>query len=176
MKNPLRWIIESIAERNPMYLSHHPTCNYYNHHTFTLYNHQLCMGCFIVYPVAFFSLLIITSAWFFLPESIFSQIKTYYFYTIGSLFVLPIMVNKAIFKNNKKRIRIAMKISLAVGLGIISFPLISRPDNRIVTASLLLFLLIPYLGYKAITALDDCEGCPEKEDFPNCSGLDFEQE
>jgi hypothetical protein len=33
---------------------------------------------------------------------------------------------------------------------------------------------VPYVAYKGVTARDDCEGCPEADDFPNCSGMTFD--
>jgi hypothetical protein len=32
----------------------------------------------------------------------------------------------------------------------------------------------PYSVHKGLTATDDCAGCPEADDFPNCSGLSFD--
>ncbi|ERH05908.1 MAG: hypothetical protein J07HN4v3_01517 [Halonotius sp. J07HN4] len=176
MKNPLRFVIEAIAERNPMYLSHHPACKYYDHHTFTLYDQQLCMGCFVVYPVGFVSLLTISLFWIFRPDSVIFHPETHHLHIIGMSFASPMIANKIIFKQSRKRMRILMKACLGVGLGIMVFPLLSRPSDRLFTLAVLLLFLIPYIGYKGVTALDDCKGCPEKEDFPNCSGFEFKKE
>lgn len=176
MMNILKWILDRIAERNPMYLSHHPLCRYYNHHTFTLYGHQLCMGCFVVYPVASVSTLLISIVWYAVPEIGIFSVETYIFYMVGLVLISPAISNKLLLNLEKKRIRMIIKTFLAIGLAIIFTPFIFRPHDRLLTISLLSIFLLPYIVYKGVTSLDDCDGCPEKDEFPNCSGMEFNQQ
>ena len=56
MQNPLRVAIQHVGQREPLLLAHHPTCEFYDHHVLEVYGQKLCMGCFVVYPVGFVSL------------------------------------------------------------------------------------------------------------------------
>jgi len=173
MKNPLRWMIHRIAAKDPLLLSHHPTCKYYNHHTFTLYGTQLCMGCFIVYPVSLMTLLVISVGWLLFPEFRIFTTSGPMYYIVGGIFAAPIVVNKVRSGSRSKRTRIITKTILAIGLGIAAFPFISQPEYRLHTFVLFVMCLVPYIAHKGLTARDDCQGCPEIDDFPDCSGFDF---
>lgn len=174
MKNPLKRIIIKIGNEDPLLLAHHPTCEYYSHHVIEIYGQKLCMGCFVVYPVGFLSLISLLS----LRLSIFSAemaaIPTVFLYIIGFVLVLPKVVMKIYPGQRTKTARILTKTTLATGLAFIMFPFFFRPSERVVTIILISGFLIPYVGYKMLTALDDCKGCPEAENFPNCSGMSFD--
>jgi len=175
MRNPLRIVLHRIAEKDPLLLSHHPSCQYYQHHTFTLYGTQLCMGCFIVYPIGLLTLLSLSLAWLLTPNLPGLSEPTYVYYATGGLFAIPIIVAKTLQRSQSRQMRITSKILLAVGLGVAGFPLISQPGDRLLTLLIFAMFLIPYIGHKGVTALDDCQGCPEKSNFPNCSGFEFEE-
>lgn len=173
MRNPVRWAIHRIHEKNPLLLSHHPTCQYYSHHTFTLYGAKLCMGCFIVYPIGAASLLVMSLTWLLGPDIWITTQPTSQYYIIGGGFAGPVIAGKVLPDTRTKRYRILSKALLAVGLGIAAFPIIARPTARLQTVAIFTAFLVPYITHKGVTARDDCQGCPEIDDFPDCSGLDF---
>lgn len=133
------------------------------------------MGCFIVYPVGLFTLLSLSVGWLLAPNMPGLSEPTYVYFATGGLLMIPIIIGKVMSESWGKQTRIATKILLAVGLGVAGFPFISQPEDRLLTIVIFAIFLVPYVGHKGVTALDDCQGCPEKADFPNCSGFEFEE-
>lgn len=134
------------------------------------------MGCSVVSPVAFVSLLSPTVGRLVAPGFPVYAAETITFYAIGGAHVAPKLVDKALPGHRSSRIRIVTKALLAVGPAIIAFPFVARPPDRLMTGILLCAVLIPYLAYEGATATSDCRGCPESDDFPNCTGMTFDQE
>jgi hypothetical protein len=174
MKNPLRKLVRRVGKEDPLLLAHHPTCEYYSHHVIELYGQKLCMGCFIVYPVGGISLLVLVLSRLTIFSGQIAGVATYYLYIAGFVLISPKVLSKIIPGRRTRRQRILTKAILAVGLAFVAFPFIFRPSERIQTLCLFFGFLIPYVGHKAWTATDDCEGCPEADDFPNCSGMSFD--
>jgi len=174
MKNPLKKLVRRVGKEDPLLLAHHPTCEYYSHHVIELYERKLCMGCFIVYPVGFTSLFVLVSSRLTALSGQIANINTYYLYTAGFLLISPKILLKLAPGQRTRRQRILTKGILAVGLAFVAFPFIFRPSERVLTLCLFFGFLIPYVGHKAWTATDDCEGCPEADDFPNCTGMSFD--
>lgn len=174
--NPIRRILQSVGEHDPLLLAHHPSCEYYSHHTFELYGQQVCMGCFIVYPVGFVSLFSLTIGRIIVPDVPLYAVETPTLYLLGVALLLPMIALKAVPGRRSSAIRIAGKALLAAGLAFIAFPFLFRPAARLPTAGLFFGFLVPYVLYKGLTAMDDCQGCPERDSFPNCSGMAFDDE
>lgn len=176
MWNPVRKLVEDVGETNPLVLAHHPTCEFYDHHTVTIYGQKICMGCVIVYPTAFISLLVLSTLWFLWPDlGVFAR-PTKAFYVGGFGLIGPMIVTKLLPGIQSSTVRITAKFALAVGLAIVAFPFIFRPPDRLLTLGLFVGFLIPYVIQKGVTARDDCQGCPEAAEFPNCSGMTFGEE
>lgn len=174
MRNPLETAIQRIHAYDPLLLSHHPTCEYYGHHTFELYGAQLCMGCFIVYPVSAATTVFLAAGR--LLDVGLSGIPTAWLYLLGAGLGAPMVLGKVLPGTRGKRTRMVGKFALAVGLAVAAFPALFRPADRLVTAVLLGSFLTVYVGHKVATIRDDCRGCPEAGDFPECSGLEFHRE
>jgi hypothetical protein len=171
MRNPLRVVITRLGEEEPLLLSHHPTCRYYSHHTFELYGQQLCMGCFVVYPVGLLALSSLLVARLVVPGAALFELATPAFYGLGVALIGPKVVESLSAGRWRTRTRMAVKAILAVGLALLAFPFFFRPADRLVTAALFVGFLVPYVAYKGLTALDDCQGCPQRDDFPDCTGM-----
>lgn len=174
MFNPLKKIIRKIGEEDPLLLAHHPTCEYYSHHVVEIYGQKLCMGCFIVYPVGFFSLVSLLSLRLTVFDAEIQAIPTSALYLIGFALLSPKVIGKLVPGQRTRNLRILTKAILAIGLALIAVPFFFRPADRVATVILFFGFLIPYVIYKGVTATDDCQGCPEADDFPNCSGLSFD--
>jgi hypothetical protein len=174
METPLKKLIRRVGEQDPLLLAHHPTCEYYSHHVIELYGQKLCMGCFIVYPVGFVSLLVLVLSRLTILSGQIVSISTQSIYIAGFLLVSPKILIEIVPGQRARWQRVLTKAILAVGLAFIAFPFLFRPSGRVVTVCLFLGFLVPYVGYKGLTATDDCEGCPEADDFPNCSGMSFD--
>jgi hypothetical protein len=176
MRNPLRWTIERVDRSNPFLLSHHPSCRYYDHHTFELYGADLCLGCFVVYPVGALALATLIVTRLVTPGAF--GVETLGLYGLGAALVAPMVLLKLVGGRRSMRTRILAKAGLACGLAVLAFPLVFRPDDRVLTFGLFAGFLAAYVGYKGATALDDCEGCPEWEqgEFPDCTGMDLDRD
>lgn len=174
MRNPIRLAIERLGETEPLLLAHHPTCEYYDHHTVDLYGYPVCMGCFVVYPVGVASLLALLVTRLTLPWLPVFDLATIAFYGLGFALATPMLADKLLPGRRSGSTRMAAKASLAVGLAFLAFPAVVRPTDRLLTALLFVGFLVPYVGYKGLTVRDDCRGCPEYDDFPNCSGMAFD--
>jgi hypothetical protein len=172
--NPIRRVVRSVGERDPLLLAHHPSCEYYAHHTVELYGQRVCMGCVVVYPVGFCSLFALAIGRLLVPGLPVYELDTVALYALGFGLVLPMVLAKAWPGTRSGRARVAGKALLAVGLAFVALPFLFRPTARLTTAVLFVGFLAPYVGYKALTATDDCEGCPEADDFPRCSGMSFD--
>jgi hypothetical protein len=172
MSNPLERLVQYVWQRKPIALAHHPSCAYYSHHTFELYGAQLCLGCFVVYPVGLVSLSLLSLLYLVFPAAF--AVPTVALYAVAGALAAPLLVSKALLDVRSIRWRMLTKALLAVGLAVAALPPIFRPADRLIGAVLFVGFLVPYVGYKGLTALDDCEGCPELEDRPHCSGLEFE--
>lgn len=172
MYNPLERLVQYVWQRKPIALAHHPSCAYYSHHTFELYGAQLCLGCFVVYPVGLVSLSLLSVFHLAFPAAF--AVPTVAFYAVAGGLAAPLLVSKALFDIRDVRWRMLTKALLAVGLAVAALPPIFRPADRLVGAVLFVGFLVPYVGYKGLTALDECEECPELVDRPNCTGMAFE--
>lgn len=174
MYNPIERVITRVGEDDPLLLAHHPTCEYYSHHVITLYGQKVCMGCFIVYPVSFASLVTLLGLRLTVLDDTLQAISTVTIFSIGGVLLLPKVVAKIAPGARTQKTRMVTKAVLAVGLAFIAFPFFFRPGERLITAAIFLGFLVPYVIYKGLTVTDDCAGCPEADDFPNCSGLTFD--
>ena len=164
-------------------LAHHPSCKYYDHHTFELRGVELCMGCFIVYPVGLVTLLVLSVLHLTVPAV--ATLDALAFYAIG-VAAIGLMVGykllyrrgsrllyELIYRTSEHTLRIVTKAILATGLACLAYPVVFRPAVRLPAVGLFLAMLVPYVAYKGLTALDECEECPEQPEFPNCSGMNL---
>lgn len=166
---------------DPFVLAHHPRCDYYADHTFELRGHDLCMGCFLVYPIGIASLVVLSALHLALPAM--RALDVAVIYGVAAAFVAPILAYKALYRRGSRwlyefiyrwsdhRLRMATKASLAVGLAWLAYPVVFRPSVRLPGAVLLVGGLVVYNGYKGLTALDECDACPEQPSFPDCTGM-----
>ena len=159
---------------NPFLLSHHPRCRFYDHHTVTVRGYDLCIGCVTVYPVGGGSLLTLALLSLVVPTFPLFTLSTTGVYAVAGALAVPLVVAKALSGSRSVGTRLAVKALLAVGLAVGFLPVVTRPGDRLQTLVLVGGGLVAYVAYKGLTALDDCEGCPERESFPDCPGLDFD--
>lgn len=174
MKNPLARLLQRVERANPFLLSHHPTCGYYSHHTFELYGVSLCMGCFTVYPVGLVTLAVLSAVELHAPGLLAAPTPA--FYAAGAVLGAPLVLSKALLDLKRTRYRVATKALLAVGLGLVAYTIVFRPASRLLGGVLFAGFLVVFVGYKGLTAFDDCEGCPERPDFPQCSGMELDDQ
>ncbi|MDS0257879.1 hypothetical protein NDI56_00490 [Haloarcula sp. S1CR25-12] len=107
------------------------------------------------------------------------------FYAVGVAAVAPMvgykllyrrgtrLLYELIYRTSEQSLRIPTKAVLAVGLARLVYPVVFRPAVRLRALGLFLALLVPYVAYKGLTALDECEACPEQPEFPDCTGMEL---
>lgn len=166
-------------------LAHHPSCEYYDHHTFELRGLELCMGCFIVYPVGLVTLLVLSLLHLTVPAV--ARVDVLAFYVAGVAGVAPMvgykllycrgsrLLYELIYRTSEHTLRIVTKAVLAAGLACLAYPVVFRPAVRLPAVGFFLVMLVPYVAYKGLTALEECDACPEQSEFPNCSGMDLNE-
>jgi len=176
-------IARAIDDVDPFVLAHHPSCEYYAHHTFELSGAEPCMGCFVVYPVGLVSLLALSVLH--LTVDAVAAVDVTLFYGVGFAAAAPMvgykllyrrgsrLLYELIYRTSEHALRMTTKAVLAVGLAFLVYPVLFRPGVRLPALGLFLALLVPYVAYKGLTALDECEDCPEQSEFPNCTGMEL---
>jgi len=163
-----------FVRENPFLFSHHPRCRFYDHHTVTVRGYDICMGCVTVYPVGGGSLLCLALLSVVAPTFPLFALSTTGLYAVAGALAAPLVGSKALPGSRSVGTRLLVKALLAVGLAVGFLPLLTRPGDRLRTLVLVGGGLVAYVVYKGLTAFDDCEGCPERESFPDCPGLDFD--
>lgn len=163
-----------LVRENPFLLSHHPRCRSYDHHTLTVRGHDLCLGCFVVYPIGGVTLAGLLVLWLLAPGSPLFGLSTTGLYAVGGALAAPLVVSKALPGPRSVRTRLVAKALLAAGLAVGLLSLVVRPADRLRALVLVGGGLAACVGDKAATAFDDCDGCPEHGSFPDCPGPDFD--
>jgi hypothetical protein len=152
----------------PMALSHHPVCGHFDDHVFILGNKKLCLGCFIGYPIALITLILI-----FILRSVFI-ITPEFLYTVG--FYLCCSYLLSIIKLTKfKPIKIFSKALIGVGTGfIITSFLISTGPLWLRILFIVIFFQITTTIVNIKRSYDihkTCQQCEFKEDWDECPGM-----
>jgi hypothetical protein len=163
-----------LVRDNPFLLSHHPVCRFYDHHTVTVRGYDLCLGCATVYPVGGGTLGLLLVLRLVAPGLPPFSLRTTGLYAVGAALAAPLVVSKALPGARSVAVRLVVKALLAVGLAVGGLPVVTRPADRLSTLALVGGALVAYVGSKGLTAFDDCEGCPERESFPDCPGMDLD--
>ena len=178
-------IARAIDDVDRFVLAHHPSCEYYAHHTFEVRGVELCMGCFIVYPVGLVSLLALSVLDLTVPAV--AALDVTVFYAVGFTAAAPMvgykllyrrgsrLLYELIYRTSEHTLRVVTKAVLAAGLACLVYPVVFRPAVRLPALGLFLAMLVPYVAYKGLTALDECDKCPEQPEFPNCSGMNLNE-
>jgi len=152
----------------PMALSHHPVCGQFDDHVFKLKNMELCFGCFIGFPTAFITLVIL-----FILRGIMT-INPNFLWTVG--FYLCCSYLLSVFKITKYRIiKILSKILIGIGTGFITTAVLFS------TGPLWFRILIILFFFQITTAIVNvkrsydihktCKRCEFKEDWDQCVGM-----
>ncbi|MFO7619528.1 MAG: hypothetical protein R6W91_07765, partial [Thermoplasmata archaeon] len=151
----------------PFLLAHHPSCKYFEHHTIVVRGRRLCMGCFVMYPVAAMSLAVLWILNIIAPlDSLFLLMMAVVLFGING-------VRKLLFKDNfRKAIHIIFRAELGVtlALAIMSIAL-ARGNERLFIAIFVLAVAIVYNAYNGKRNLAVCKTCPQHHLFPRCEGL-----
>ena len=152
----------------PFFLSHHPECNYFKGHTIKFGKFRLCIGCFIGYPIAIFSLLIfnIIKLYELIPQQTILLLSIIF---LGLFFLSPLnlIVNKTM--------KIVQKIFMGIGAALLMqwimlFPNSSRVNLNI--AFIVFYIIITLFNlYHIYSICITCYKCECPFDWGNCPGF-----
>ena len=155
-------------------LSHHPVCEPYKNHTFTLFGKRLCIGCFIGYPSAITA---VTVATILLQKNDSYSKAVFFSGIIGILFTLLSFTSLT----SHKPLKIIQKAAVGGGSGLLltyifyypGFPVYIRLLNTVFLAfSLFMAMNIMHIR----THRKICEQCPYEPGFGKCPGYPLEAE
>lgn len=152
----------------PFFLSHHPECENFKGHTLKCGKIKLCIGCFIGYPTAIITLLLIrilgqneffNSDLFFILSMIF----------LGTFFLSPLNLTK------NKTIKIIQKFLIGLGAALLFNWIMERPYSKSInirTTFITFYVLLIVLNlYHAYGILGSCYKCETPFNWGVCSGF-----
>jgi len=152
----------------PFFLSHHPECENFKGHTLKCGKIKLCIGCFIGYPTAIITLLLLrifnknelfNSDFFFVLSMIF----------LGTFFFSPLNLTK------NKAVKIIQKFLIGLGAALLFNWIMGRSYSKSVnigTAFITFYVIIIVLNiYHAYGILGSCYKCETPFNWGLCSGF-----
>ncbi len=151
-------------------LSHHPDCEKFGkNHTINFGKYKFCIGCFVGYPTAIISILLIHYLNLLdLFSSIFLLIIS--FILISSIILSPVGLTKI------KSIKIIQKFLIGLGSAFLFWYIWTMPNDFfinliyfILVFGMLLLLLNMYHGYGLMKT---CKKCEYSMDWNNCPGFE----
>ena len=152
----------------PFFLSHHPECENFKGHTLKCGKIKLCIGCFVGYPAAIITLLLIrilgkneffNSDLFFVLSMIF----------LGTFFLSPLNLTK------NKTIKIIQKALIGLGAALLFNWIMERPYSKSIKIRMIFiifYVLLTVLNvYHAYGILSPCYKCETPFNWGLCSGF-----
>ncbi len=154
----------------PLILSHHPACQTFQQHTITIGTHRFCIGCFVGYPTAIFTILFIYFA------NLHKHFDSASFFLIGA-FLLGTFALSLLHLTERKAIKLLQKATMGAGSGFWFWWIWSTPNLWFINFlySLVLFgmLLLLFNGYHAYGLHQACKKCKYRGNWGSCPGFQF---
>ncbi len=152
----------------PLLLSHHPDCENFKEHTFSIGTKKFCIGCFIGYPFAFIGVITIYIINLFLNFS--SDLLLIVGLILMSSFILsPLKLTK------RKSIKILQKAIFNLGGAFLFWWIFFLPNpffiNFLLFFFIFSFLLLLVNTYHAYSFYRTCKKCEFSLDWENCPGF-----
>ena len=159
--------LRDYFKENPFLLAHHPSCESFSNHTLNIRGWRLCLGCFVIYPSAIVSLLVL---FVLLNYFAFDYMAMF----IGSVIFFGInLIRKIVFKDNlQKRTQVVFRMILGLSLAFILTAIwLAPPTQRLYIILLFLSIAIGYNLFNSKKMLKTCKECSRYPEFPKCEGL-----
>ncbi|MHA1150792.1 MAG: hypothetical protein ACTSR8_21440 [Promethearchaeota archaeon] len=167
-RSKFKIFILSVKSLLPFLLAHHPQCEDFEGHTLKIGKYRFCIGCFIGYPTAILSIIIIDKfgLLYLLPS------RAFFFFGIGLIatFILsPLHITKI------KTIKILQKILIGVGSGFLFWFLLILPNPLLINYFLILIVFSVILGvlnfHHAYSFYSGCKKCEYALNWGVCPGF-----
>ena len=161
----------SYNKIKPILLRHHPLCEEFaDDHTFKLKGVDFCIGCFIGYPAAIITIIV-------LPLISMTAILSPRDLLIFSLLFLSTFLFSVFGLTKRKGLKILSKITVGIGAAFLFWSIFTLPNDFLVnflTFCLTFFVLLLFLnGYHTYGVLKICKNCKFEADWRRCPGMNF---
>lgn len=158
----------NIKGLKPLLLSHHPDCQEFEKHTIKIGKYRFCIGCFVGYPVAVASVILI----YFLLNYV--EITPPILFWLGVIFMSSIILSPLNFTDYKP-IKIIQKILFNIGGGFLFWWTWSFTSsflfNFLIFFSLFSILLTLVNSYHAYGIYRTCKDCDYNLKWEKCPGF-----
>lgn len=152
----------------PLFLSHHPECNKFDNHTIKLAGLKLCIGCFVGYPAAIITFLVVKYF------SFIDIIEVRFLFLLSIVFLSFFFLSPLNLIKNK-RLKICQKILIGIGAALLFIWIMELPNikrkNIYIAYNTLYFLLLILNLYHVYGNLRKCYNCRTPFDWGKCSGF-----
>ncbi|TFG02347.1 MAG: hypothetical protein EU542_05190 [Promethearchaeota archaeon] len=154
-------------------LSHHPNCPKFDNHVIRIKNTRFCIGCFIGYPSAFLTILLV----YFFNITVYLDSQMLF---ILSLILISSFILSPLHLTRIKLIKILQKLAIGIGSGFLFWYIWILPNSFIINAIyffLVFGLLLAVLNfYHAHGFLSICKKCEFSLNWEKCGGFEEIQE
>ncbi len=152
----------------PMFLSHHPECDKFEDHTIKIAGLKLCIGCFIGYPTAILTFLVLN--YFSFIKLIPIQLTL----LLGIVFISFFFLSPLNLIKNRNS-KICQKVIIGIGAALLLMWIMELPNlkrvNLYIAYNTLYFLLLVLNLYHVYGNLNKCYKCETPFDWGRCSGF-----
>ena len=149
-------------------ISHHPECEEFKNHTLKIGPLRFCIGCFIGYPTAIISIIILNLLEI---QFLFDSITHL---SIG-LFSFSFFILSPLNLTKQKRIKIMQKFCIGIGSSFLFWWVWTLSSNMIVNLIIFIIvfgtIIVILNGYHAYSFLKICRACKYKSDWRICPGF-----
>ncbi|MFX0083911.1 MAG: hypothetical protein ACFE94_19365 [Candidatus Hodarchaeota archaeon] len=156
-----------FSDMKPILLSHHPNCDVFSNHVYTLGRIKLCIGCFTFYPTVGVTILFIIT---FIKLTLTNLFIMFF---LSFAFFIPIVLN--IFGLTKyKFLKILTKTSIGIGAGLLIISTLFLPIFLFIKISILFEIhfitgAIAYIRVKHIKKR--CLQCEFEGNWDECPAM-----
>ncbi len=152
----------------PFFLSHHPDCTEFESHTIKFAGLKLCIGCFVGYPTAIITFLVVDYF------SFIDIIPVRFFFLLSIVFLSFFFLSPlGLIKN--KILKICQKILIGIGAALLFIWIMELPNlkrlNLYIAYNTLYFLLLVLNLYHVYGNLSKCYKCGTPFDWGKCPGF-----
>lgn len=168
MPSPFAKLASFVRKNSFLFLRHHPTCEQFDDHVFTIKGRAFCIGCFVGFPAMFLSALVLVLAGGFglHPSVLFWG---------GTITFTVLMALHASHVIKRKRLKIVSRAIIGVGLGAFTAAVL------LVEGWLLAKLVLLYLVYQFYVIITSyfrirgmartCDACEHEARWETCPGM-----
>ncbi|MFW9801939.1 MAG: hypothetical protein ACFFFC_04775 [Candidatus Thorarchaeota archaeon] len=170
----LRQPLKFLRAVGPLLTSHHPFCDVYAGHLFTLRGRKWCIGCFFNSLSFFMALGLLIVSTIIVP---FMIDRSYLFWG-GAALVLVSFAMSALHLTDNKRLKVLSKLILGSSFACISWAILladgltTNLELKFALIVTLYLIVVTVLGYRRVIEVEkECMACEFKMRWSKCPGF-----